>query len=80
MLGGYDGGITYHSTVYKATIDGSGNIGVFDTTGQGQIPEPLYNPTSVTSDINGSNYVYVLGRSSNGNYGQANIDTAGIDK
>jgi len=48
-------------TVYKATIDSSGNIGTFDTTNQGQLPQVLAYQSTITSTINGTTYIYVLG-------------------
>ena len=60
VLGGYNGS-SDQSTVYKATINGSGDIGVFSTTNQSQLPQTFSYPTIVTASIGGTNYVYVLG-------------------
>jgi len=62
-LGGYSSsGGGYQSTVYKAIIDPiTGDIGTFDTTNQGQLPQTLAYHTSVTTTIGGTNYIYVLG-------------------
>ena len=90
VFGGENDGYANQSTVYKATIDTNGNIGAFNTTNQGQIPEPLSGHTTVTSDVNGSNYVYVLGGSvldsiykvsvdSNGNVGPFTIGKFTLD-
>ena len=67
VLGGIDSGGNNQSTVYKAAINGSGNMGMFNTTNQGQLPQALYAHTTVTATIEGTNYVYVLGGLS-GNY------------
>jgi len=75
VLGGYNG--SGQSTVYKAPIDGSGNIGVFDTTNQGQLPQDLYIHTTVTAIIEGTNYIYVLGGYNNGD--QSTVYKATID-
>ena len=79
VLGGYDWG-SNQSTVYKATIDPiTGDIGAFDTTNQGQLPQVLINHTTVIPNINGTNYVYVLGGSADGRFGQAAIYKADVD-
>ena len=78
VLGGNSG--SRQSTVYKATIDTSGNMGTFSTASQGQLPQVLDSLTSVTSTIGGTTYVYVLGGNS-GSYQstvyKATIDTSG---
>ncbi len=78
VLGGYDG--TFKSTVYKATIDTSGNIGAFSTASQGQLPKSIYGHAAVTSTIGASTYVYVLGGYDGSVYStvyKAPIDTSG---
>ena len=63
VLGGFTGA-AYWSTVYKATVDTSGNIGTvggFSTTSQAQLPQGLLAETSFTASIGTSTYVYVLG-------------------
>jgi hypothetical protein len=61
VLGGRNSGSGSVSTVYKATIDGNGDIGAFDTTNQGQLPQRLASPATISSEIGGTNYIYVLG-------------------
>jgi len=60
MLGGFDGA-TYKSTVYKATIDGSGNIGSWATTNQSQLPQSIYQHSTAIITISGTSYIYTLG-------------------
>jgi len=79
VLGGYNG-TAGQSTLYKATIDTSGNIGAFSTASQGQLPQTLYTHTTVTSTIGGTTYIYVLGgvnASSTSTVYKATIDTSG---
>jgi hypothetical protein len=61
VLGGENGVQVPQSTVYKATIDSNGDIGTFDTTNQGQLPEALNSHTTVIATIGGTTYIYVLG-------------------
>ena len=75
VLGGFAGG--YQSAVYKATIDGNGDIGTFDTTNQGQLPQVLGFHTSVTATIGGTTYVYVLGGLVQSTVYRATIDSNG---
>jgi hypothetical protein len=81
VLGGNDNTYSGSSTVYKATIDSSGNIGTFDTTNQGQLPQSLLLHSTVTATINGTAYIYVLGGDGNsGNVStvyKATIDSSG---
>ena len=77
VLGGYTDSYQTQSTIYKATIDSNGNIGTFDTTNQGQLPQPLSNHTTVTATIDGTTYVYVLGGSELSTVYKATIDGSG---
>jgi len=79
------GGTTYlyiiggnsQSTVYKATLDSSGNVGIWSTTNQGQLPQTLDSTTFVTVPINGTTYAYVIGGQGAG--AQSSVYTATID-
>jgi hypothetical protein len=71
------GGAT-KSTVYKATIDASGNIGTFATTGQGQLPSNAYRTGSHILALNGTNYIYTLG-GHNGSIRLSTVYKATID-
>ena len=78
-IGGYNGSVRV-STVYKATIDSSGNLGTFSTTSQGQLPQILATNYSVnTATIGGTQYVYVVGGSGNGDAAQSTVYKATID-
>ena len=66
------------NTVYKATIDGSGNIGAFSTTSQGQLPQTLSKHSSIISTISSTNYIHVLG-GLNGSTAQNTVYKATID-
>ncbi|MFA5933598.1 MAG: tail fiber domain-containing protein [Microgenomates group bacterium] len=61
VIGGNTGGNSYQSTVYKATIDTSGNIGTFSTTSQAQLPASRGEHSSSIVSIGGTNYLYVTG-------------------
>ena len=67
------------STVYKATIDNNGDIGAFSTTNQGQLPQALYAHTTVTANVGGTDYIYVLGGQNDSSTRQAIIYKATID-
>ncbi|MFA6454178.1 MAG: tail fiber domain-containing protein [Microgenomates group bacterium] len=60
VIGGINGS-TAQSTVYKSTVDGSGNLSSFDTTNQGQLPAALYSTSSNIATVGGTSYLYVLG-------------------
>ena len=60
VIGGLNGS-TAQSTVYKATIDASGNIGTFSTVSQTQLPAAIYNASSFTTTIGTTNYIYLVG-------------------
>ncbi|MDD2823524.1 MAG: MerR family DNA-binding transcriptional regulator [Candidatus Daviesbacteria bacterium] len=60
VIGGINGS-TAQSTVYKTTVDGSGNLSAFITASQGQLPVALYSATSSINTIGGTSYIYVLG-------------------
>ena len=60
VIGGLNGS-TAQSTVYKATIDASGNIGAFSTVSQTQLPAAIYNASSFTTTIGTTNYIYLIG-------------------
>ncbi|OGD97866.1 hypothetical protein A3E71_04830 [Candidatus Curtissbacteria bacterium RIFCSPHIGHO2_12_FULL_42_33] len=61
VLGGWNGSGRL-STVYKATLNAdNGNMGTFDTTSQGQLPQILQQHTTITSTLGSSTYVHVLG-------------------
>ena len=50
------------TTSPAGTVDNSaGNIGTFSTAGQAQLPQLLATHTTVTANIGGTNYIYVLG-------------------
>ena len=55
-----------YSSVYKATIDSSGNIGAFATTSQAQLPAILAFHSGAATSIGGTNYIYILGGQSSG--------------
>jgi murein DD-endopeptidase MepM/ murein hydrolase activator NlpD len=59
VLGGLNGGTL--SSVYKATINTSGNIQTFSTASQGQLPIAVYQHSVATATVGSSTYVYVLG-------------------
>ena len=59
VLGGNNG--VPQTTVYKATIDVTGDIGPFSTSGQGQLPHNLMSHSTAVMNIGGRNYIYVLG-------------------
>ena len=77
VIGGIDGS-TAQSTVYKATLDASGNIGSFSTTSQNQLPQALYDHTSYATTISNTNYIYVLG-GNNGTSDQSTVYKSTID-
>ena len=63
VTGGYNG-LSYFSTVYKASLNGiTGDAGVFDTTSQSQLKTTLSGHTSNFATIGPSTYLYVLGGS-----------------
>ena len=59
-------GISATSTVYKATVDSSGNVGSFATTSQGQLPQQIYrgDQSATTATIGGTTYLYFIGSAS----------------
>ena len=77
-MGGYSSS-SDQSTVYKATINGSGNIGSFSTTGQDQLPQLTDNLSTVTATVGGTNYIYVLGGWNDGTPGYSSVYKATID-
>jgi hypothetical protein len=78
VVGG-DDGATRKSTVYKATIDSSANIGTFATTSQAQLPGVLTYHTTVTASIGGTQYLYVLGGSNGAGTYYSTVYKATID-
>ncbi|MDP2702563.1 MAG: hypothetical protein Q8P98_10890, partial [Candidatus Rokubacteria bacterium] len=77
VLGGNTGSADV-DTVYKSTIDSSGNVGAFSTTSQGQLPQVLSSHSSVIVSDGGTNYIYVLG-GINGSTRQTTVYRATID-
>jgi hypothetical protein len=73
VLGGYNDSSGYQSTVYKAQIDGSGNVGAFSTTSQGQLSQAMTDHTSVTATVGGTSYIYVLGGYNSGGVVQSTV-------
>jgi hypothetical protein len=63
VIGGFTGTSSNSTltTIYRAPIDSSGNVGSFSTSGQGQLPQSTSQSSSVVASINGSNYLYVMG-------------------
>ncbi|OGE30366.1 hypothetical protein A2631_01160 [Candidatus Daviesbacteria bacterium RIFCSPHIGHO2_01_FULL_44_29] len=59
IIGGYNP--TTYSSVYKAQIGSTGNIGAFATTSQGQMLELIWQNASTVASISGTSYIYVLG-------------------
>ncbi len=73
FLGGINGSGTILSTVYKATVNSSGDISTpFSTTNQGQLPVGLDYFTAQIVPVNGNYYIYVLGGNTTGGYSNAN--------
>ena len=66
VLGGTSSG-TAQSTVYKATIDGSGNIGAFSSSGQSALPQALYSSSVFATTIGSNNYLYAVGGKNSSN-------------
>ncbi len=60
QLAGYDGSVQT-STVYKATVNSSGDIGTFSTTNQGQYPGVVDHEGTAIVNFNGNNYIYGIG-------------------
>ncbi|KKU86052.1 MAG: hypothetical protein UY16_C0063G0005, partial [Candidatus Gottesmanbacteria bacterium GW2011_GWA2_47_9] len=65
------------STVYRATINSSGNVGTFDTTNQAQLPAALGNHGSASVNVRGTNYFYVMSGSGNSTVYKATLNSAG---
>ena len=78
VIGGINGS-TPQSTVYRATISPSGDIGTFSTTGQGQLPLGLNSATANIVTINGISYLYILGGYATGTVSQNTVYQAIID-
>jgi len=76
-IGGNGAGVV--STVYKATIDTSGNIGTWATTSQGQLPAVLAFHTTVAASINGPTYLYTIGGANGGGTNQSTVYKAQLD-
>jgi len=78
-IGGLDGGASTKSTVYKAQLDGSGNVGTWSTTTQGQLPKALTQPTTSTASIGGNIYLYTIGGQNSGFVTQSTVYKAQLD-
>ncbi len=76
-LGG-NNGTSDQTTVYKSTVDSSGNIGAWSTSGQGQLPQGISEHTSILTSVGGTNYIYVIG-GKNGSTAQTTVYKAAID-
>jgi hypothetical protein len=61
VIGGMTTGSATNSTVYKATIDSSGNIGTFSTSGQTALPMTLAMFGLVTNTISDTTYFHAIG-------------------
>ncbi|MDD2823554.1 MAG: MerR family transcriptional regulator [Candidatus Daviesbacteria bacterium] len=61
LIGGQNGGSVRQSTVYRAALDSSGNVGAFSTTNQSQLPQLISNGQAATATIGGTSYLYFLG-------------------
>lgn len=78
VIGGFNSGSTATSTIYKATIDGSGNIGAWSTTGL-STPQQM-SGSSVVTYTNGNYYIYCAGCGSSSSstlVWKASIDSSG---
>ncbi|KKR92732.1 MAG: hypothetical protein UU44_C0005G0062 [Candidatus Daviesbacteria bacterium GW2011_GWB1_41_15] len=60
VIGGLNGS-TAQSTIYKGTIDSSGNITALTTTGQDSLPQGLYGAQAFMGTVGSTNYLWVIG-------------------
>lgn len=79
IIGGTTNGTTNTNTVYQATIDGSGNITGWTTTGQSQFPYSGYYFPVTIANVSGSNYIYAVGGYINGSGVQTGVYKSPID-
>lgn len=79
LVGGRNSSATPVNTVYRATIDGSGNIGSWATTGQGQLPQATAFSVLSTIVIGGTRYVYDVGGSADNSNAKTTVYKATID-
>lgn len=81
LIGGYNPTtLTPSNAVYRSTIDGSGNVTAWSTSGQGQLSGPAYDTSCIIVNVGGTNYAYLLGQnngSANSSVQRATIDSSG---
>ncbi|MBI2595268.1 glycosyltransferase [Candidatus Daviesbacteria bacterium] len=79
VLGGFTSSANI-STVYKSTINSAtGDLGTFDTTSQGQVPQALRSHTINSAQIGVSTYIYVLGGVNTGGSDISTIYTSTVN-
>jgi hypothetical protein len=85
LLGGYNDSATWYDTVYKSTIDGSGNIGAWTSLAQTLPTASGYagrglGTSVIATGINGSNnYIYYIGGTNPNNTARTDVFYSQID-
>ena len=78
VIGG-ENGTTAQNTIYKGTIDGSGNISSLTTSGQTTLPTGLYGHSAFFKTIGSTNYLFIIGGTTTGGVKQTTIYKATLD-
>jgi len=78
VIGGLNGS-TAQTTVYKGTINSSGNIVSLTTSGQSSLPQGLYGHTTYFDTVGFVNYLYVTGGTTTGGTKQSTVYRAVVD-
>ncbi|PIR21009.1 MAG: hypothetical protein COV45_03235, partial [Deltaproteobacteria bacterium CG11_big_fil_rev_8_21_14_0_20_47_16] len=78
VIGGLNGS-TAQSTVYKGTIDSSGDIVSLTTSGQASLPQGLYGHATYFDTVGSVNYLYVTGGTTTGGAKQSTVYRAVVD-
>ena len=78
VIGGLNGS-TAQTSVYKGTIDSSGNVTALTTSGQGTLPVALYGASAFVGTVGSNNYLFVIGGMTTGGTRQTVVYKALID-
>lgn len=74
-LGGINSSDVVTSTIYRATVGSSGNLGAFSTTDQAQLPQSIHSQNVLLTNIGGAGVMYVVGGCTTATCSSSNIST-----
>lgn len=79
LVGGRNSSAVPQSAVYRSTVDSSGNIGSWSTSGQGQLPQATVFGGLTDLTISGTHHVYLVGGTANNSSAKTTVYKSTID-